>query len=183
MGRSFYTFPDLSEAESPSHGRHRGWDCRSDSFCCGRTFSLVVPHSWGGAGQLFPAPWQSLSPAVSFRKGCGLLSLGSWALEATPQRPGWEGKGSLTIQDAVLSVTFGQGLHIPCVMEEIPLLPHSTDEESPVEPVMAWVPTLVCSLAPNFVALLSASVSHRNEEPGQTSTKAKSRRVCYHQLL
>lgn len=24
MGRSFYTFPDLSEAESPSHGRHRG---------------------------------------------------------------------------------------------------------------------------------------------------------------
>lgn len=91
MGRSFYTFPDLSEAESPSHGRHRGWDCRSDSFCCGRTFSLVVPHSWGGAGQLFPAPWQSLSPAVSFRKGCGLLSLGSWALEATPR--GLAGKG------------------------------------------------------------------------------------------
>lgn len=53
VGRTFYTFPVLSEAESLSHGHsieagtagQRSGFC----FCCGRTFSLVhfLMRGWG----------------------------------------------------------------------------------------------------------------------------------------
>lgn len=126
VGRSVYTFPDLSEAEPLSHGHSieiaTAGQRAGFSSCCGRTLSLVVSSSRGGAGQLFPAPWQSLIPAVSFSKGCGLPPV-LRPLKLYRRWPGWDGKGLLTIQDEVLSATFGQELYIPCVMKEIPLLP------------------------------------------------------------
>lgn len=71
-------------------------------------------------------------------------------------------------------MTFGQELCIPCVMGEIALLTHFTDEETEwaqplVEPVMAWA-AYPCRVAPDSAALLPASACHRNDEPGQTST-------------
>lgn len=84
----------------------------------------LFPHKEGGAGQLFPAPPQSLIPAESFSKGCGMLSV-------LTSQTAWLGReGPPTGQDAILSSTFGQKLYIPCVKEEIPLLPHFTDEET-----------------------------------------------------
>lgn len=89
----------------------------------------LFPHQGGGERQQFPAPWQPLIPVVSFSKGCGLPSL-LGPSKLRPRQLGWEGKGSLTIQDAVLSATFGQELYIRCVMKEILLLPNFTDEET-----------------------------------------------------
>lgn len=83
------------------------------------------------------------------------------------------GKGSPAVQDRASTVIFGQELCIPCMMEEIALLIHFTDEETEwaqplVEPVMAWA-AYPCSVAPDSAALLPASACHRNDKPGQTS--------------
>lgn len=84
----------------------------------------LFPHKGGGARQLFPAPWQSLIPAGSFSKGCGVLNV-------LASQTAWLGKEGLpTARDAILSATVGQELYISCVMGEIPLLSHFTDEET-----------------------------------------------------
>lgn len=87
-----------------------------------------------------------------------------WAALPPPPPPAAEslaGKGSPTVQDGALSVTFGQELCVPCMMGEIALLTHFRDEETEwaqplVKPVMAWA-AYPCSVAPDSAALCPAS--------------------------
>lgn len=70
VGRSFYTFPDLSEAEPLSHGHSMeiGTVGQRSGFssCCGRTFSLVVSSSKGRGKTAVPSTLAVFDP-------CGVL--------------------------------------------------------------------------------------------------------------